>query len=1082
MDMSDERLDAWGLTCPFEPRSMDCDEHLCFRERTSCGDGQCIQPKDYFVFQTFLPFDWHCLSLREFSHMCETSTRWHLWTKTNGLCTDLVDYDDPLLNMNNDRLSDDDKCVYLIRCALSRGLERDCPCDHNNCSKVMEHVCKSAKSYAYPVSGVIRPFIKTYYDWNRDEWLSKTPDHFIAEGSLKCRGFHATINGSELNYTIYLIDRTMIDFRVCTEIRVHRNVTSSLKYDQSCWNNSLTFRNRSYAYFNICQVSRECISQYRIRDGYQQCGDEQDEDKMLLYHNFCFNLRKHRLQCSLKQDQCLFVYKLGNSYDDCENAYDERFYGTGSPITEVTCNNRNEVGCSLIRDYIGNMSTASSTTDITSVARKYQRIPFRSHCNSFWNTDSRMDEFAQHCYHWVCRSDQYQCTTGQCIDLDWVCDGEWDCADASDEQSFFLLNGQSPHNLAILNLKNRTRECHKRYANQSFSSICNISTEFPCYVSNVTNPLDIETNRPCVKLTQLGDGVEDCHGALDEKNTFPACNGLMLGLSYGCTRDSCIRYPYACDKKADICMDENLCAYKIGQSSWCSKSKDVVCLDKTCKKNARCNDIIECTHGEDELWCSSKADYYGQRFYRWSKEMSLEYSQILFLPTYPPLTLSQGFDEKAATQHTSPQLPRDISRNVRRVQTFYNHSYICNRGLAVCRDNGLTVCFCPPAYHGSKCQYYSDRLTVVTHLDLNTLPLHIPLISSSIFTVVVTLVYVNRAIDFHRFHINPATESNKQRFYLLYSRSKRMLQHKQERYFNRTEISVHHPYSVRFDLYKITENSIDELGSWHHRIFFDFLPSFRLATVLKFPVWFGNATASPCVNNTCNENSSCYPIFNRKNSFHCSCKSGFHGSECKKHDARCSSFCSPHSICKIVHQGIPADPDHPLCICPLNHFGPRCNLQHKECESSPCANNATCRLTYDPSGEYPFVCACSKQFYGDHCQFEKVAIRINLNMIVPALASVVQFYDVHNSTLELLIQHQQVHVELPNTIRFDHGRAKAPMLGTLKVYDHTRTPKLFVVYIQPNASLININSKPVHCPHSTILLLNGELCLLCISS
>jgi hypothetical protein len=53
-----------------------------------------------------------------------------------------------------------------------------------------------------------------------------------------------------------------------------------------------------------------------------------------------------------------------------------------------------------------------------------------------------------------------------------------------------------------------------------YSSVCNTSFEFGCYRSRVSKPLDIESNRPCINLTQIGDNVEDCYNAYDEKNTF----------------------------------------------------------------------------------------------------------------------------------------------------------------------------------------------------------------------------------------------------------------------------------------------------------------------------------------------------------------------------------------------------------------------------------------------------------------------------------------------------------------------------------------------------------------------------------
>jgi hypothetical protein len=73
-------------------------------------------------------------------------------------------------------------------------------------------------------------------------------------------------------------------------------------------------------------------------------------------------------------------------------------------------------------------------------------MPFQYYCDSFWNLDKHIDEIPSSCQYWIRQNDEYQCQTGKCIQLDWVCDGEWDCSDASDEEAVVLIQKWSTQN------------------------------------------------------------------------------------------------------------------------------------------------------------------------------------------------------------------------------------------------------------------------------------------------------------------------------------------------------------------------------------------------------------------------------------------------------------------------------------------------------------------------------------------------------------------------------------------------------------------------------------------------------------
>ncbi|CAF3891152.1 unnamed protein product [Rotaria sp. Silwood1] len=1008
MDWSDEKVSTYtAYWCGSLPSSFECEEHICgYRILWPCGDGECIRMSHRFPFQSLVQPDLDCYNLRNLYFMCEVSRsqRIKLWTQKNGMCTNNLSYD--IGHPNMEVISDESKqeiCIYLIRCSLSINLH--CPCNATNCSLLMKNFCEKDKHYPYPTGALIRPYLSTLYDWQH---LDLTPTLFILNGSIKCRGYRAFAFNKQIPLTLNMVRFNRLDYLLC--LSNNTDLFSVIQYDKSCWKNSLTFNGQPYAFYDICKETRECISQYRISNQFIDC-PYMDDESIRVEQDLCSNIREHRFRCSEDQYSCLTIQTLGDESSHCDNYFDENLYGSGPFLGSILCENGNTDNCGLLKNYMRKKENVSmSITTLTT------RIRFRAYCDGEWNLGDHVDESPVYCLLWTCRKDQYQCKTGQCIELNWVCDGTWDCSDASDEEALSINQPWSEHNQKIeKKLNNRKKLCEERMKIQPFSNKCNLLQEYPCYLNNVAKPLDIVKNRPCIPFSQIGDGIANCYNALDEKNTFDGGDSRMKGYRLQCHDDTFLQYPYVCQN--DTCFDPVLCSYKSQNVTYCSEVEDVLCLDGSCARNARCNEQLDCPFGEDEYWCQPKGLPSSFSFYRITKKWLPSQEQIVNWPIFPSSTPS------TKTSNSS----RSLSNS-----SLYAISFMCNRGIAIFEQNSVS-CFCPPAYYGERCQYFSDRLTIIVQVDWTTFSsLNL---NDTEFTVEVLFLFNNeRIIDRHELHLDPIIGTKKYKFYLLYSRFKNMLRHKQMRYFNRTYIENVQPYSVRFELYFLDRNNfIIELGSWHYPIFFDFLPSYRLAIVLKLPIWFGNKTLDPCTSSSirkCNRNSECKPILNLNNSFYCSCKYGFYGPRCNEYLSICDSYCSYDSICKASNYG---NYVKPFCICPRFHFGSSCHLRHDECDSSPCGIHGTCHITHDLSGERPYQCKCNGKYYKENCQNEKLSIRIELNMnSSQAEASVIQLYDVHSASLDLLLQHQQVYHGIPAIIRYDHERALAPLLGVLK--------------------------------------------------
>ena len=92
-------------------------------------------------------------------------------------------------------------------------------------------------------------------------------------GSIRCRGYRIVIKDRAwLQYSLKVVAVHKIEFILCDLYpsgSPQRETESKYQYSVSCWKDTRTFRNRSYAVYDICTRSHECISQYHIKDGFQ---------------------------------------------------------------------------------------------------------------------------------------------------------------------------------------------------------------------------------------------------------------------------------------------------------------------------------------------------------------------------------------------------------------------------------------------------------------------------------------------------------------------------------------------------------------------------------------------------------------------------------------------------------------------------------------------------------------------------------------------------------------------------------------------------------------------------------------------
>ena len=333
--------------------------------------------------------------------------------------------------------------------------------------------------------------------------------------------------------------------------------------------------------------------------------------------------------------------------------------------------------------------------------------------------------------------------------------------------------------------------------------------------------------------------------------------------------------------------------------------------------------------------------------------------------------------------------------------------WTCNRGVAVQKrinksSNPIIECFCPPSYFGRFCQYFSDRLTIFTHLDglKNIFKDHQQLLNITI-KVLATLIHnESDIIDHNQIHFSPILNNldEKQKFYFVYPRPR--------------TLSRNRLYKVRFEAFELNMNTtIRLLAVWEYPINFNFLPSFRIAKILKFQQE-EQQSDHICRMNPCQNNGSCYPIMNINDSttYFCFCTNNSYGKNCEhiaSDDSGCSR-CSSNSLCRPHYHYN----DYPLCLCPINRFGPTCHLERK-CDmfhnKNPCLYGGECSVKYDQDALMKdYVCICKAMHYGDQCQYPPGLINIKyLNNDInlhSTLASVVQLYNYDFRTLDLILR------------------------------------------------------------------------------
>ena len=1040
LDWSDEMALKESLECFGGSVKTECDDHLCPPNQWSCGDGQCIA--DRLWFQRFTT-DTTCASGRDQYYMCETHLRYNQWTMSNGRCLRGDRYDSLIVTNR----SVEEECSYLLKCGLSRNVEKNCLCHRDSdCVERMLRVCSSS-SIVYPRGAVVTPLTFFLFDLRRD-WSTDRPDWILINGTVRCRGVLVNVREKIIPYDMNWNARQLIDQHFCRPFLSIVPSSSMVLGSRECHN-----KNDSS---DVCEEWNPCLSRTRLNDGLWNCLNERDEDVQseMEMEKTCEGVRRHRFHCSREEPSCFNVIRLGNRYPECRNGFDELIFGVGRMISSLQCHNQRQDECSLLRKYIRQSATGN---DI----QQRSHIPFRFYCDTFEDLQTREDENLLECQRWwICPEDRFRCSTGQCVGQIWLNDFEWDCPDASDEHKML-------DDLAQIVLQ---RASDYNFTDRSFfiPSTCPQSSPFLCLSSRAT-----QQGFQCFNLSQIGDGNIDCAGGMDEQGTlqFELCSqSSTVELSFVCpSTNSCIPYFFHCWKDKYRCpsrSDDQLWCDRQHRPEDCSNLNDFVCFDGQCIKGSRCDGYFQCSFLEDEYMCDHRSSL--NRIlvsYRISKRFSQKRrSTILHFSQFPL---------KINLSHPHSQTTSTISPLTTPITTLSSSPFRCNRGLAVLLTNNSlkTRCFCPPHYFGEKCEFHPDRLSVLLQLDLSE---SIGIDQRILLKLVVLFLFNDdQVLMLDQFHLHPFVEFNsilnnnqkkKNKFlsHFVYPRSWTFLQQRRQRFFNRSSLLLESPFSIRIELYQSPINERPSLiALWKYPLPFSHLPVSRLAKVLRF-----SPSLNPCSTQPCRTNQQCQQLMNNKSQFICLCKTNFTGLNCSEEDSKClEGFCSHGSLCQPNSRSLlQGDSSSPFCLCSFNHYGRRCSFEYDSCLSSPCLHGGECFPDVQPDR---IICLCQKQYYGSRCQSKRSSIHFSLSTDHPHQGVVLQVLQIDLSSLEFLLLQQQVFLQLPQQMEYYH-QDQSLLTGIVlaKVYSSSEVSfadlyllsvyqKIFSIDGQTNLSSIN---------------------------